>query len=239
MTKRAVIVGASSGIGRELATLFSQKGWTVGLAARRLPLLEETARNLSGPAFMRRIDVSDPTTATVALEELISEMGGLDLLVISSGTGFLNPGLALENELETARVNVSGFIAVANVAFRHFQSQGRGHLVGISSIAALRGSGIAPAYNASKAFQANYLEGLRLKAIKSGSGVIVTDIRPGLVDTAMAKGEGLFWVAPPEKAARQIFQAIREKAKTAYVTKRWRLVAWLLRILPDWLLARM
>jgi short-subunit dehydrogenase len=122
---------------------------------------------------------------------------------------------------------------MANVAFKHFLEQSSGHLVGISSIAALRGSGATPAYNASKAFVSNYLEGLRQKASKLKLPITVTDIQPGLVDTAMAQGEGLFWIAPPEIAARQIFDTIKSRRKRAYITKRWRLIAWLLKAMPD------
>jgi short-subunit dehydrogenase len=177
------------------------------------------------------------------LGELIREMGGVDVIVISAGIGFINPDLNWEQEEETIDVNVSGFAAMANVAFEHFHSRGSGQIVGISSIAAIRGSGDSPAYNASKAFVSNYLEGLRQKASKLKIPIVVTDIQPGLVDTAMAKGDGLFWVAPPEIAAKQIFRAIRNKKKHAYITKRWRVIAWLLRVMPDrmydWMYSRL
>ncbi len=169
------------------------------------------------------------------LENLIEEMGGVDLIIISSGTGFLNPDLNWAMEKKTLDVNVSGFTAMANVAFHHFVQAGRGHLVGISSIAAIRGSEVAPAYSASKAFMSNYLEGLRIRARKAGLPILVTDIQPGFVDTAMAQGQGLFWVASPQKAARKIYKAIQRKAKHAYVTKRWSVIGWLLKVLPDFL----
>ena len=114
----------------------------------------------------------------------------------------------------------------------YFEKQKSGHLVAISSIGGLRGSRQAPAYNATKAYQINYLEGLRQKAKKLNTSIFVTDIRPGLVDTEMAKGEGLFWVMPVEKAARQIFQAIIDKKKVAYVTRRWGLIATILKQIP-------
>lgn len=237
--KRAIVVGASSGIGRELAVVLSEKGYAVGLAGRRIHLLEELKHRLPGPGFAKQMDVADHPEAIKLLEELIEEMGGLDLIVISAGVGFINPDLNWDEEQRTIEVNVTGFAAMANVAFRHFVKAGRGHLIGISSIAAIRGSREAPAYNASKAFQANYLEGLRNRAIKAGLPIVVTDIQPGFVDTAMAKGEGLFWVASPQKAAQQIHNAIQRKAKRAYVTKRWRLIAWLLKTLPDALFARL
>ena len=169
------------------------------------------------------------------LRELIAEMNGVDLFVISAGAGFINPGLDWQREKETIDINVSGFAAIANIAAEHLQSRGAGHIVGISSLAALRGGGESPAYNASKAFVSNYLEGLRHRFSKLKLPIVVTDVQPGFVDTAMAKGDGLFWVASPAKAAQQIFAAIQKREKHAYVTKRWRLVAWLLKAMPDWL----
>lgn len=237
--KKAIIVGASSGIGRELAAILSREGYAVGLAARRLHLLEDLKNELRGPVFVQAIDVSDIPASMGLLERLIEAMGGLDLMVVSAGTGFINPDLGWGEEKATIDVNVSGFAAMANVAFQHFKRIGRGHLVGITSIAALRGGWDAPAYNASKAFAANYLEGLRIKAARAGLPIVVTDIQPGFVDTDMARGEGLFWVAPPRKAAEQIVAAIRRKAARAYVTRRWRLVAWLLRLLPGFVYRRL
>ena len=230
---KAIIIGASSGIGRELAKVFSQNGYTVGLTGRRVDLLKSLQNECPRTSFIKNIDVSNQDEATGHLEELIRDMGGLDLIVISSGVGFINPDLDWKNEKETIDVNVSGFASMAGVAFKYFQKEGSGHIVAISSVASLRGSGEAPAYNASKAFVSNYLEGLRQKAAKARVAITVTDIRPGFVDTAMAKGEGLFWVAPPKKAAYQIYKAIKRRRKHAYITKRWRLIAWLLKAMPD------
>lgn len=113
-----------------------------------------------------------------------------------------------------------------------------GQLVGISSIAAIRGDGDAPAYSASKAFVSNYMEGLRKKVTKLGLIITVTDIQAGFVDTAMAKGDGLFWVASPQKAAQQIYNAIERKRKHVYITKRWRLVGWLMKAMPAFIYDR-
>ncbi|MEN6485149.1 MAG: SDR family NAD(P)-dependent oxidoreductase [Syntrophobacteraceae bacterium] len=235
----AIVIGASSGIGRELAAVLSKSGYAVGLTGRRLHLLQELQDTLPGPAFIQSMDVSDTSEAMRLLKELIDRMGGVDLVVISAGTGFINPDLDWAKERDTIDVNVSGFAAMANVAFRHFLNARRGHLVGISSIAAIRGGTDAPAYNASKAFVSNYMEGLRIQARKARLPIFVTEILPGFVDTAMAQGEGLFWVASPQNAARQIFEAVRRKTSRAYVTRRWRLVAWLLRFLPFSLYARL
>ncbi len=231
--KRAVVIGASSGIGRALALRLAREGYAVGLTARRLPLLLELQAEIGQRAFVRQMDVTDTARAMALLEELIEELGGADLIVVNAGTGHINPGLAWEPEEETIGVNVRGFTAMANVAYRHFLRRGAGHLVSISSIAALRGGGGAPAYNASKAFVSNYMDGLRHKLARLGSAVAVTDIQPGFVRTAMAQGPHVFWAASPEKAAEQIWQAIRRRRKRAIITRRWRPIAWLMRMVPD------
>lgn len=234
-TKKAIIIGATSGIGKALAEVLLREGYSVGLAGRRMHLLGEIRGRYPDRVFLRPIDVSQTDAAMGALDGLIREMGGVDLVVISAGTGCLNEGLDWSPEKETIDVNVTGFAAMTNVAMRSFLAKGSGHLVGISSLAAIRGDSTAPAYSASKAFVSNYLEGMRKKAARAGLPVTVTNIQPGYVDTAMAKGNGLFWVALPGVAAEQIFDAIKGKRKHAYVTKRWRVVAWLLKVLPDFL----
>lgn len=235
--KKAVIIGATSGIGRELARVMAGAGYSVGIAGRRVDLLLELQKEFPGKINVKRVDVAQPE-AMALLKELISEMGGTDVVVISSGTGFINKDLEWAKEKATIDVNVSGFAAMANVAFEYFRGAGQGQLVGISSIAAIRGGADAPAYNASKAFVSNYLEGLRQKAARLKLPVTVTEIQPGFVATAMAQGEGLFWVATPAKAARQIFEAIEKKKSHAYITKRWQVIGLLLKLLPDRLYCR-
>lgn len=236
--KKAIVIGASSGIGRALARVLAEHGYSVGLVARRTDLLSELARQLPTPSFVKAIDVARADQARQQLRELIDEMSDVELFVLNAGIGFVNPQLDWERERDTIDVNVSGFAATANVAVEHLQRRGSGQIVGISSIAALRGNRAAPAYNASKAFISNYLESLRNRFRKGNLPIVVTDVQPGFVDTAMAKGEGVFWAAPPEKAARQIFTAIAKRKEHAYVTKRWRLIAWVLKAAPNWLYHR-
>ncbi|MBI5360505.1 MAG: SDR family NAD(P)-dependent oxidoreductase [Planctomycetes bacterium] len=235
---KAIIIGPTSGIGRALAKVLAENGYSLGLAGRRVELLESLQKEIKTETHIRKIDVSKPEEAVKLLDELIRETGGMDLIVISSGTGFINKDLVWEQEKAAIDVNVTGFTAIAGAAMDYFCRQGRGHIAGISSIAGLRGGAEAPAYNASKAYISNYLQGLRQKAGKLKLPITVTDIKPGLVDTAMAKGDNLFWVASSEKAATQIYRAIKNRRKHAYITKRWRLVAWLLRIMPDWVYNR-
>ncbi|MBU1153977.1 SDR family NAD(P)-dependent oxidoreductase [bacterium] len=239
MAKKAIIIGATSGIGKELAKVVSQNNYMVGLAGRRTHLLDELKEGLPCETFIKYIDITEPDDAMNQLNNLISEMGDIDLIVISSGTGFINHDLNWAQEKETIDVNVSGFVAMSNIAMNHFISKGSGHLVGISSIAAIRGDDTAPAYSASKAFISNYMAGLRKKISKAGLPIVVTDVQPGFVDTAMAKGDGLFWVASPQKAAQQIYKAIERKKKHAYITKRWRLIGWLMKTVPEFVYNRM
>jgi short-subunit dehydrogenase len=230
--KKAIIVGASSGIGRELARILVADDYRVGVTGRRRELLEELKAEKPESYIIRCFDIQQTDTAIEKLEELRAELGGIDLVVISSGTGHENALLAFQPEKETIDTNVTGFTNVACWAFREFKKQQHGQLVAISSIAGIRGSGEAPAYNASKAYQINYLEGLRQKAKKTGYPIYITDIEPGFVNTDMAKGEGLFWVMPVEKTTRQIYRAIRKRRRVAIVTRRWRLIALLLKIIP-------
>ncbi len=236
--KRAVVVGASSGIGREVALELSRRGYRLGLAARRINLLENLKNELPGPSEIEMMDLAQPEETIARLGRLVESLGGMDLIVISSGTGHINKELEWSPEKETIEVNALGFAAVAGFAARYFLARGEGHIAGISSIAALRGSADAPAYAATKAFASNYLEGIRVRMRKAGARVTVTDVKPGFVDTAMAQGDGLFWVAPPRKAAEQICRAIRKKKSHVYVTRRWRLVAWLFKSLPGRIYAR-
>jgi short-subunit dehydrogenase len=231
---KAIVIGASSGIGRELAKILAKEGYEVGLVARRKALLLSLGKAISGKTYIKQIDISRPE-AIGKIESFIQEMEAVDLVILNSGTGFINPEMDWKKDKETLDVNVLGFSAMANVFMKHFLSKGSGHLVGISSIAAIRGSGV---YSASKAFVSNYLEGLRHRAFKERKQIIVTDIKPGFVDTAMAKGEGLFWVIPAETAAAMIYKAIKKKKNHAYITARWRLVAWILKCMPDWMYDR-
>lgn len=231
--KRIVIVGATSGIGRGLAERMVARGERVAVLGRREEALCEMAALYPDNIVTCRCDVRQTEQIEPSLEKVCEALGGIDLLVLSAGTGHLNPALDYGLEADTLATNVTGWTRVADWAMRCFLDQGHGHLVALTSIGGLRGCGMAPAYNASKAYQINYLEGLRKKARCSGRPIVVTDICPGFVDTAMAKGDGLFWVMPLERVVSQIDAAILKRKTRLVVTRRWRLVACLLRWLPS------
>lgn len=236
--KKAIIVGATSGIGNELAKILAKNGYNVGITGRRKTELQELQKNDPESYEISSFDCTIESNAE-KLSQLTEKIGGLDLLILSSGTGDLNEGLDFEIEHKTNLLNINAFTEIVDWAINYFEKQKKGHLVAISSIAGIRGGRIAPAYNASKAYQINYLEGLRQKATKTKNPIYVTDIRPGFVDTDMAKGEGQFWVATKEKAAQQIFGIIKKKKGIGYVTKRWWIIAKLLRLIPNEIYKRM
>ncbi|MDD5671941.1 MAG: SDR family NAD(P)-dependent oxidoreductase [Candidatus Omnitrophica bacterium] len=236
--RKAVVIGASSGIGRAVAKVLAREGYVLGLTARRTDLLEELKKEIPATCYVKHMDLRDPDEAMDILKKLIAEMGGVDLAVINSGVNRQDPNFEWEAEREVLAVNVTGFVAMANVVAQYFILQGAGHLVGISSFAGIRGTGRAPVYCASKSFVSVFLEGLRQRI--GGKNIFVTDIRPGFVDTTMIQGNRyLFWVSPADRAAEQIFGAIRRKERVTYITRRWGILAWIYKLVPgpifDWM----
>lgn len=230
--KKIIIIGATSGIGCGLAEQYIKEGCVIGIVGRREQILQKICSK-SKDCHYRVCDVTQDSDTISHLISLTNEIGGMDMLIICAGVGEINPKLDYKLEKPTLLTNVIGFTNLADWGFSFFEHQQSGQLVVISSIGGIRGSGVAPAYNASKAFQINYTEGLRQKAAKLPYSIHITDIRPGFVDTAMAKGEGLFWITPLDKAVRQIYKAIAQRKKIVYISKRWRYIALLLKIIPS------
>ena len=237
-TRGAIIVGASSGIGEALARQLADEGYEIGLAARRTERMREIGNELPTKSYVATMDVTETEDARAAFVELTEAMPSVDLVVISAGTAAVNYDLEWERERQTIDVNVRGFTAIATAAMEHFEetSDGDGHLVGISSVAAHFGNGGTQAYNASKAFVSTYLEGLRNRTAGNETDTTITTVEPGFVDTELSYGS--FWECSPETAAKQIARAIRNERDHVYVTRRWRLVAWAFEIAPDPILRR-
>ena len=183
MAKRAIIIGASSGIGREVAKLLMQEGWTIGVAARRVDKLQEL-----NAAAVEQIDVTKDD-ATTRLQSLISRLGGMDLFFYASGIGRQNRELQEDIELATVHTNGLGFTRMIGEAYRYFANKGSGHIAAITSIAGTKGLGPAPSYSATKAMQNVYLQALEQQANARGLNIKFTDIRPGFVDTALLHGD--------------------------------------------------
>ncbi len=229
--KKVIIIGATSGIGKELASQYIQQGWEVGITGRRKELLDERKKQEPDKVYTACFDVQGDENIP-RVKDLIQELNGMDLFIYNAGVGDVSSQLDWEIEKRTYQTNVKGFIELVHFAFNYFIEKGEGQIVVISSIASIRGNSFAPAYSASKAFASNYCEGLSLKAKRLMKKVVITDVQPGFVATAMAKGKGRFWEAPVAKAVNQIIKAISQKKRLVYITRRWALVAWIMKWVP-------
>ena len=233
MDKRAIVIGASSGIGREVAMLLMEQGWTVGVAARRVEKLQELHA-----AAIEQIDVTQED-ATTKLQALISSLGGMDLFFYASGIGKQNRELKEDIELATLQTNGLGFTRMIGEAYRYFAQQGCGHIAAITSIAGTKGLGPAPSYSATKAMQNVYLQALEQQANARGLKIRFTDIRPGFVDTALLNGDFHYpMMLRPERVAKEILYAINHRRHIRVIDRKYRLLTALWRRIPRWLWRR-
>lgn len=233
----AIVFGATSGIGRQLAAFLVKDGYKVAITGRRQDLLKEIQSEQPEAYLIHTLNVQDIESTDHIFDQIIQTFETVDLIIHAAGIGYENPELDWKLEQDTIKTNVLAATHIYDLAFNQFKRQGFGHLVSISSIASLRGNRHSPSYFASKAYQVNYLESLYFKAkeIKGGK-VHITDVRPGYVDTRMALGDDIFWMSSLEKASKQIYSAIKQKKRSVYVSKRWILIAWVLKIVPSWLI---
>ena len=224
-----VIIGASSGMGQEVAKLLLAEGCRLGIAARREDRLLELKQMAPDRVEVQAIDVTADDAST-RLRSLIERLGGMDLFFYASGIGKQNRTLEPEIELNTVNTNGMGFTRMIGEAYRYFAEQGHGHIAAITSIAGTKGLGPAPSYSATKAMQNVYLQALEQQANARGLDIRFTDICPGFVDTDLLKGDFHYpMMLKPEKVARQIVKAIHNKRhiqvidwKYAIMTALWR-----------------
>ena len=225
--KRAIVIGASSGIGKEVAKLLIKDGWTVGVAARRVDMLKELSADAT-----EQIDVTKED-ATERLQTLISRLGGMDLFFYASGIGKQNRELKEDIELATMQTNGLGFTRMIGEAYRYFAEQGHGHIAAITSIAGTKGLGPAPSYSATKAMQNVYLQALEQQANARGLKINFTDIRPGFVDTALLSGDFHYpMMLKPEKVAKEIITAINRHQHIRVIDWKYRLLTAFWRRIP-------
>ena len=225
--KRAIVIGASSGIGQEVAKLLISQGWTVGVAARRIERMQGI-----GAVAVEQIDVTTGE-ATTALERLINKTGGMDLFFYASGIGKQNRELSEDIELATLETNGVGFTRMIGAAYRYFACHGGGHIAAITSIAGTKGLGPAPSYSATKALQNVYLQALEQQANSRGLNIRFTDIRPGFVDTDLLSGDFRYpLMLRPEKVAEEIVHAIKQRQHIRIIDWKYRLLTAFWRRVP-------
>ena len=230
--KRVVIIGASSGMGMEVAKLFLAEGCMLGVAARREDRLQAIKQLAPDRVVTATIDVT-ADDAPQRLRALIDELGGMDLFFYSSGIGKQNRMLTPDIELNTVNTNGMGFTRMIGEAYRYFAERGEGHIVAITSIAGTKGLGPAPSYSATKAMQNVYLQSLEQQAHARGLKIRFTDIRPGFVETDLLKGDFRYpMMLKPEKVARQIVKAVINKRHVKVIDWRYAILTALWRRLP-------
>ena len=236
--KRVVIVGATSGIGYEVAKELLKQGWKVGIAGRRKEELEALKETATDRIEMEVLDVTQPDAAE-GLHRLIDKLGGMDLFLLSSGIGFQNSLLDATIELNTTRTNVEGFTRMTTAAFDYFRSQGGGHLAVISSIAGTKGIGLAPAYSATKRYQNSYIQALAQLARLQKLPIYFTDIRPGFVATNLLKGRNYPMLMNQQRVGLSVVNALKRKKRIAIIDWRYAILVFFWKLIPGWLWERL
>lgn len=235
--KKIVIIGATSGIGRAMAEMFAQAGYCVGVTGRRTTLLEELKSLYPGLIYVQSMDVCS-NEAAIKLQELIVEMGGMDILFVNSGYGKELPELDPEVELQTVNTNVTGFTQLVAFAYNYFKQQGSGQIAVTSSVASVRGLRQAPAYSASKRYMRHYVDCLAQRAHHEKLNISFTTLMPGFIATDFLTGYAYPLVVPLSKVRNAMFRAIVHKKREVYLPFRWKIIVVLWRFLPKWIWER-
>lgn len=235
--KRVLLVGATSGIGRELAIRYIEMGYCIGIAGRRVEELKKLQELAPDRIFYEQIDVTKENAAD-SLMHLIEKMQGMDLFILCSGIGYQNSSLDIDIEMKTAETNVGGFIRMVTAAFNYFKKDG-GHIAVISSVAGTKGLGIAPAYSATKRFQNTYIESLEQLANIKGYNIKFTDIRPGFVDTPLLGKTNYPMLMKVEYVADKIISAIKSNKRVAIIDWRFALIVFFWSMIPRSLWCRL
>lgn len=239
--RRAIIIGATSGIGLEVAKVLAKKGWLVGIAGRRQELLEQIQQEHQNIVATEQIDVTQ-SNAPDHLQTLIENLGGMDLYFHSSGIGYQNVELDMERELATVETNAVGMTRMVGAAFHYFEAhpKQKGQIAVISSIAGTKGLGAAPAYSATKRYVNHYLECLtQLCHILRLRHISIHDIRPGFVRTALISGSNYPLQLDAAKVAQQIVKKLEQRRAIITIDWRYRLLVFFWRLIPRWLWVRM
>ena len=239
--KTAIVMGATSGIGQEVALELAKRGWRVGVAGRREEVLRRMVSKHKGIVAYEVIDVT-AAEATAGLHRLIGKLGSMDLYFHSSGIGFHNTPLEAEKELRTVETNCLGMTRLVGEAFRYLEAhpEREGQLAVISSIARTKGLGVAPAYSASKRFTSHYLECLcQLTRIKRLRHIHITDIRPGFVRTPLIEGSHFPMQLDAGRVATAIIEALEHRRSVVTINGLYRLLVFFWQLIPRWLWVRL
>lgn len=245
--RRGIIIGASDGLGAELARLLAREGYTLALLARRKDLLDSLSEEINREANEQRAlayahDVTEYDKVPNLLLKIVSDLGGLDLVIFLAGVNYPPGGIDkynFENDRTMMEVNLIGAMAWLHPIAEMFQSAKAGQIVGIGSVAGDRGRVGNPGYNTSKAGLATYLEALRNRLTRHGVNVLT--VKPGFLKTEMlkaAQGPTPFAI-PPAKAAEDILKAIKKRKQVIYTASIWRWIMLAIQHTPSFIFRRL
>lgn len=240
--KKAIIIGATSGIGRSITQQLTDKGWEVGIAGRRQDVMQEMQSKNLNIIATQEIDVTNEN-APEKLLTLIGKMGGdIDLYLHSSGIGYQNINLDAEKELSTVATNALGMTRMTITAFEYFAKhpEKKSQIAVISSIAGTKGLGAAPAYSATKRYTSHYLECLtQLTRIRGIKNITITDIRPGFIRTPLIQGSNYPLQMNVDDASRKIINGVLAKKSVVIVDWKYQILVFFWRLIPRWLWVRL
>ncbi len=228
--KRAIVVGASSGIGEALARALAADGTQMALVARREDKLSALASEINARYYVH--DVTDTGAVPALFAQITHELGGLDLIIYAAG---VMPAVGADEyntgkDAATIAANFTGAVAWLNEAAPRFDTAKSGTIVGISSVAGDRGRRGNPVYGATKAAFNAYLESLRNRIERRGAFVVT--IKPGPVRTPMTEGLTMPGMISAEQAAAEILLAAKDRVRVAYVPAKWKPIMAVIRAIP-------
>lgn len=239
---KAIIIGATSGIGRAITEQLAAKGWQLGIAGRRISVLQEMQSKNLNIIATQEIDVTNDN-AVEGLNGLIGKMGGnVDMFLHSSGIGYQNVELDAERELATVMTNALGMTRMVIAMFNYYvqHPEQKGQIAVISSIAGTKGLGAAPAYSSTKRYTRHYLECLsQLMHIRGIKNITITDIRPGFVRTPLLKGDKYPVQLDVNDAVRDILKGVLAHKSVVTVDWKYRILVFFRSLVPRWIWVRM
>ena len=239
--RSAIVMGATSGIGYEVALILASRGWRIGVAGRREEILAKMTDEIDGVVAYEVIDVNTPE-AVDGLNKLIGKLGGMDLYFHSSGIGYQNTALDAGKELTTIETNCLGMARLVGEAFRYFEQRPEtdGQIAVISSISRTKRLGAAPAYSASKRFTSHYLECLcQLTSIRNIRNIHITDVRPGFVKTPLIEGSNFPMQLDARKVAVSIVDGLERRKPVITINWLYRLLVFFWQLIPRCVWIRM
>lgn len=245
--RRAIIVGASVGMGAALSKKLAKEGYSVALVARQKDKLDALCVEIDQASGEKRAlayvhDVANYKEVPTLLQKIVADLGGLDTFVFMAGVNYPpggNDKYNFDNDRQMVEINLIGAMAWLNPVAEMFHNAKTGQIVGIGSVAGDRGRVGNPGYNTSKAGLHTYLEALRNRLTRHGVNVLT--VKPGFVKTEMLKaavGPTPFAI-PVEKAVDDIYKAMRKRKQTIYTPFFWAYIMQVIRHIPSFIFRKL